>query len=142
MTHFYEDKIIENNKLIATFVGLILTWVSTNSYFEPNDCDLDIVCPDGFDHDTQLMYLYDEEQPDHCYKFNTEWNWLMVAVDKIESLGYTFDISTTGATFFDKKDIGSCNGYFSKGDGTKINAAYSAVVAFIKWYNKKFSLPK
>jgi len=73
-------------------------------------------------------------------KYNSNWNWLMEVVEKIESLT---DINSSGC-FMVLESIGF-NAKFILDDGTrifnpckgetKIEAVYNACVEFIKWYN-------
>ena len=119
----------ENNKIIAEFMG----WEIKN-YSTPIS---DIVTPYGQLTETQL-------------KFNSDWNWLMEVVEKIESLEDTerFEITNSGVniTHYQTKEVKFIyNGYHTnkgmyllteKAVDTKIEAVYMAVVEFIKWYNK------
>ena len=109
---------MEDNKLIADFMG---SKVTTNNYF------------------VNGMYqtLKDEE-----LKYNSDWNWLMEVVEKIESLT---DINSNGC-FMVLESIGF-NAKFIFDDGTrilkdnkgesKIEAVYNACIEFIKWYNEQ-----
>ena len=110
------DNITENNKLIAEFLGYI-----------DNGCS-----EDGFlihpitNYDVEISSL----------KYHEDWNWLMVVVEKIESLGYKVDISKwensqyCGIYLNGKKIAGNET-------NTKIEAVYNACIEFIKWYNNK-----
>ena len=106
-------KTLENNKLIAEFLGYI-----------DNGCS-----EDGFlmhpitNYDVEISGL----------KYHEDWNWLMEIVEKIESLGYRIEIV---------KHI--CRIYLSNKETIvisenipKIEAVYSTVVEFIKWYNNQ-----
>ena len=107
---------MEDNKLIAEFMG---SKVTINNYF------------------VNGMYqtLKDEE-----LKYNSDWNWLMEVVEKIESLT---DINSNGC-FMVLESIGF-NAKFIFDDGTrilkdnkgesKIQSVYNACIEFIKWYN-------
>ncbi len=79
---------IEKNKVIADFCGLHLNWNKCNHNLDPVEYELEITCPDFLDHDKDLMYLYDEEVPDECFKFDSDWNWLMPILEKIERIKY------------------------------------------------------
>ena len=66
--------------------------------------------------------------------FTTDWNWLMVAVEKIENLGYHVDIMNKAVSINnDEEMIVDLSG---KDFNTKIEAVYGAVIQFIKWYNQ------
>ncbi len=116
----------ENNKLIAEFMGRVI----------PED----------------ELEFYDENPTTHYY--DSDWNWLMEVVEKIESLkpfeflsgrswiGFdvriykTFNTQTNYCTIKYLKESGDMtisNG-FSKNN--KIEAVYNACVEFIKWYNE------
>ena len=105
-------KTIENNKLIAEFMGLNLhqgVWRKSTLATERKICKEDAL------------------------KYHEDWNWLMIVVEKIESLGYRIEIV---------KHI--CRIYLSNKETIiisentpKIEAVYNAVVEFIKWYNNQ-----
>ena len=66
-------------------------------------------------------------------KFDTDWNWLMPVIRKIEELGNDVLITTNyiqisfdeGEQFIVIDDL-----------NIKIDSVYNAVVEFIKWYNE------
>lgn len=102
-----------NNKLIAEFLG----W--------------DINSPSTFP-----TYLHQEEETQGHWelKFNTDWNWIMEAVDKIER-----DYKISVLISWQHCVIESVNSDFriEKDSDTKIKATYKAVIEFIKWYNEQ-----
>ena len=109
------ENIIENNKLIAEFLG------ETKQPFEFSQ----------FGYINSLGEWKDTFF-DNQLKFHSDWNWLMEAVEKIESLGYRIEIV---------KHI--CRIYLSNKETIiisentpKIEAVYIACVEFIKSYNK------
>ena len=67
-------------------------------------------------------------------KYDTDWNWLMPVIDKIESLDlWEIDIYRQCCeVVFDLQFQMSAIVYTGV---TKIEATYKAVVKFIKWYN-------
>ena len=109
-------KTIENNKLIAEFLG------ETKQPFEFSQ----------FGYINSLGEWKDTFF-DNQLKFHSDWNWLMEVVEKIESLGYRVEIA---------KHI--CRIYLSNKETIiisentpKIEAVYIACVEFIKWYNNQ-----
>lgn len=102
---------MEDNKLLADFMG----------YKAFNDELLD---------DKNLFIQYSDES----LKFNSDWNLLMLVVEKIENYndGYTLVIIEDKRCHIDTR-----NGY--KVDTicqTKIIAVHGACCGFIEWYNK------
>ena len=111
-------KTIENNKIIAEFLSVKIHPCETieNFKFLPIE-----------ERGLYNGYFIDE------LKYHEDWNWLMVVVEKIESLGYRIEIV---------KHI--CRIYLSNKETIiisentpKIEAVYNAVVEFIKWYNNQ-----
>ena len=76
--------------------------------------------------------------------FHSSWDWLMLAVNKIESLGYytNADMDFTGKDnetimhFFRvyKNGYHGINVGFGKSK-SKLESVYTAIIEFIKWYN-------
>ena len=64
------------------------------------------------------------------HNYDTEWNWLMPVVDKIESLGYVFTIQGGKAEYGEMISETRC---FIVED--KLSSTHKAVVEFIKAYN-------
>lgn len=120
-------KTIENNKIIAEF----LDWEFDDLSETFETPFLKLVEPQAFGDEQFSSKLQDFE-----LEFNSDWNWLMVVVEKIESLGYKIDISKwensqyCGIYLNGKKIAGNET-------NTKIEAVYNACVEFIKWYNNQ-----
>ena len=115
-------KTIENNKIIAEFLSVKIHPFK----FIPIE-----------ERGLYNGYFIDE------LKYHEDWNWLMVVVEKIESLEIfdrmgRFNINTKNfdenyTSFITDKDE-----YFIQCEGdTKIEAVYNAVLEFIKWYNNQ-----
>lgn len=102
---------IENNKLLAEFLGAKQYDAEDDFvYFDETD--------NIFSNDTISL---------KSLKFNTDWNWLMQVVEKIESLDIYYS-----------KYIDYNSSMFTSGKielSTKIEAVYNACVEFVKWYN-------
>ena len=63
--------------------------------------------------------------------YNSDWNWLMEVVEKIESIkGTQIFINGISCEIMFKGRV------ISKHFNTKIEAVYNACVEFIKWYNE------
>jgi hypothetical protein len=72
-------------------------------------------------------------------KYHDDWNVLMNVVEKIESLGYKFQICRKRVTVLE--DSGSQPHVLSCKMDNKLRAVHSAVYDFIIWYNKHTSQP-
>jgi hypothetical protein len=112
-----QEQINNNNVLIADFIGLKKGMLGeyTNPLDKPSkDGYVPIYSPDGSD-----------------MKFNSDWNWIMIAIDKIEAKGYRTCIEYFGEhrVYFSHDSVG-------ERDSNKITATYKAVIQFIEWYNK------
>ena len=109
------ENIVENNKLFAEFLG----------YSQPH--------PDY----PNTTYWYKKDcQPLTILLFHSDWNWLMEVVEKIERLGYVFEIKITGCRI-NQIENGSIIVLRWEEDKTKIEAVYNACLEFIKWYNEQ-----
>ena len=114
---------MENNKLIATFMGLLRS-------DEPVG---------GLGHEKyhwfyKRPFLWDESIcSDDELRYDTSWDWLMPVVEKIESIKIC---NKGGAAVIINGTLCQING-ISHIESTKIKAVYSAVIHFIKWYNAK-----
>lgn len=122
----------ENNILIAEFLGGIIDDNFIYFYKTGNRFEDDTL------RTTDLL-------------FETDWNWLMSAVEKIEEVIHPLGRDThnfrvlieangcyiTSRIENDWKDIYSTSYLFLDGQHTisKIKAVYSSVIEFIKWYN-------
>lgn len=73
--------------------------------------------------------------------FDTDWNWLMEVVEKINVIDdyrYTVQINSMDTYIHDLKN----GGFIFQSDmkwqpNELINSVYEAVVEFIKWYNQQ-----
>ena len=105
-------KTIENNKLIAEFMGLNLhqgVWIKSTLATERKICKEDAL------------------------KYHEDWNWLMEVVEKIESLGYRIEIVKHICRIY----LSNKETIIISENTPKIEAVYNAVVEFIKWYNNQ-----
>jgi len=111
---------VNNNILIARFMGAY-----------PHDSK-----------DLEGMWFNDAKFPHgftnvigESFKYNTEWNWLMPVVEKIEELGYDFNILTPNVIEVLDENAKSLFYLSSEKEGKK-EAVYNACIDFIKWYNE------
>lgn len=105
----------ENNKIIAEFMGFIKEDSNTNWFYS--------IDKGRYFRENELLY-------------NLDWNWLMEVVEKIESLGFNFNITSKDATVL-QYHRAIYQTLIYKIDGTnKIQAVYNTCLAFIEWYNK------
>jgi hypothetical protein len=123
----------ENNKLLAEFMGFLESSIPNQYWTEKSS--------EGFGIG-ELKEL----------KFNTDWNWLMQVVEKIENLktpivnnsnligknedyevhiqGKHVKIYAHGEVTKEIVDLRSSE------SNSKIEAVYNACVEFVKWYNQ------
>lgn len=132
----------ENNKIIAEFMELRSTnkcvRSETGKYYDYHSSpkfscikeqEIQIEGENGFGL-VEQDFLFIED-----LKFHSDWNWLMEVVEKIESLGFEF-IITTFEIMIDKHRETIVRNLPVVDKKTKIEAVYTACVEFIKWYNE------
>lgn len=108
----------DNNKLLAEFLG----WHSKK-------INVTASRPKGEGIEMYLKEIteYKGVYLEYELLFDTDWNWLMQVVEKIESLDVYYN-----------KYIDYNSSMFTSGKielSTKIDAVYNACVEFVKWYN-------
>ena len=103
------------NALIAEFMGM--------KPHDPKELD-------GFWTNTIKAHKFDNVMN---LQFNSDWNWLMEVVEKIESIGFTFETKKNWARITRKGENIILRW---EEDKTKIEAVYNACIEFIKWYNE------
>lgn len=90
----------------------------------------------GFDILSNGYYQYQAELTRALPEFNSDWNWLMKAVEKIEN--YNEFVSVLFTSQGCAIDVYIKNGFsFCNDCDTKIEAVYNACVVFVKWYNNQ-----
>jgi hypothetical protein len=110
----------ENNKLIVQFMELKPTKVNENFYsLAKNHVHITGKNPEivisGFSE---------------CAKYNSDWNWLMEVVEKIESLGAGIEIYNNYCKIIYNDEI-----IYEIEENSKKESVYNASVEFIKWHN-------
>ena len=125
-------KTIENNKLIAEFMGVFDKILSTGNIHSWSDAPFYYTTEDTREKVIKNISKYS--------KYSKDWNWLMEVVEKIENLSkegetYMFSITKFSArvTYKGSRIVDLPI------DNTKIEAVYNACVEFIKWYNENKS---
>lgn len=132
---------IENNKLIAEFMGEVKTFdvVDNDTYHG------EITLSKGLTEEQiegEISHFEDRysvtpiaiEEP---LQYHTSWGWLMPVVENIESLGYEFFIVENRVKVAHNTDHSIETIIDFTFDGGKKGATYQGVVEFIKEYNKK-----
>ena len=110
------ETLIENNEVIAQFMG----W--------------DINSPSTFP--TQL-HQPDATQGFWELNFDTDWNWLMAVVEKIQSMGYWVDYTKGDVFIYDDEYNLVIPNPMHENKDTKLSIHYKIVIEFINWYNTK-----
>ena len=124
-------KNLESNKLIVDFMGI-----------KPN-----MYSPDNYGWADQPYYSINEDTFEKVMKgivsyvkYDSDWNWLMIVVEKIESIVFPNDV------FYNLNILGGCQVYVVSSNmeelvdvlgETKLLSVYKACVEFIKWYNNE-----
>ena len=126
---------MESNKLIAEFMDGILSSVPNLINLPQTIGECNILCvkgSEGLPSGTYKVKRINE------LKYHKSRDWLMPVVEKIETLGYTFEknyqpIDKDWQCLIVKgNDI-----LFQEFDKSSKLATHYVVVEFIKWYNKK-----
>lgn len=107
-----------NNLLIANFLGLETIRFNKEMYL--------------------LKWKKNLVQPkdDTIFKFDIDWNWLMEALEKIESKNFSIEMNRQEDGYYQCLIIKGDNIIFQTFSNTKIKATYKAVIKFIKYYNE------
>jgi hypothetical protein len=120
------ESTIENNKLMAEFMG----------YINNGDSEFLIHPETNYDHS-----INDKD----WFLYHKSWDWLMPVVEKISTLCLTISVHGNGCTIFHYFENGRPKAETIKvytGEAgiknvrTPKEATYKAVVEFIKWYNE------
>lgn len=137
---------VENNKLIAEFIGLDkvkCVMHESGKYYEYRansafSCIKEQEIQVESEHGIGLVeqdFLFAED-----LKFHSDWNWLMEVVEKIESLGYQVVIEKNNCNIVNWEYTQVIDPKFYSRvvrSATKIEAVYSAVVEFINSAQKE-----
>ena len=126
--------IVENNKLIAEFMGVFDKILSTGNIHSWSDAPFYYTTEDTKEKVIKNICKYS--------KYDSDWNWLMKVVDKIESFVLNDDNSfnvTIGATNYCviQDSYGEIYENIEDSEETKLLTVYKAIIKFIKWYNEQ-----
>ena len=113
----------ENNKLIVQFMELKPIKVNTDFYALAKNH----VHVSGKNTDIVISGFSE------CAKYNSDWNWLMEVVEKIEGLNYKVIIQNNNCTI----EMIILDDIVIYENSTKTEAVYNACIEFIKWYNQQ-----
>ena len=124
-------KNLESNKLIVDFMVIRPVMYS----------------PDIYRWSDQPYYSIHEDTPEKVMKgivsyvkYDSDWNWLMKVVEKIESIVFPNDV------FYNLNILGGCQVYIVSSnmeelvdisEERKLLSVYKDCVEFIKWYNNE-----
>lgn len=119
-----KNEIINGNKLIAKFMGHEVMCDGISQYI----CYKTPKFENG-----RLSGLHNKESVTDIHNlYNTSWDWLMPVVEKIESLGYKWNISSSTEYPYHICNIQNMKTI----EGiSAIDATYGACIEFIKWYS-------
>ena len=136
------DNIIENNKLIAEFMGVFDKILSTGNIHSWSDAPFYYTTEDTKEKVIKNICKYS--------KYDSDWNWLMEVVEKIETLS-EFDKLPEFFIMYDNRE--EFKGWYwsievpkkfnkecfkhNNREETKIEAYYNSCLEFIKWYNEQ-----
>lgn len=122
-----QQEIIEGNKLIAEFMGY--DGVDCPNCKHTRDCNW-------------LQCGLTPHEKDEQLKYHSSWDWLMHVVEKIESLGFYFNIKKNHVVVAcDNKDTRDSEMIHSEwGDQSKIERVFQCAVAFVKYCNQNKSV--
>jgi len=134
-----DQEIQDGNKLVAEFMGAFLIYFTDRS----NETSQVWMSEDNLLSGGQSL----KGNSINGLKFHSSWDWLMPVVEKIESLGFQFDILGRKLEFSNERiyciwlwdDEQKIHIECPEAD-SKIEAVYLGGIEFIKWYNKNKEL--
>ena len=121
-----QQSIIENNKLIAEFMGLQITADQKAYFIELGDSKY-FNTNKGITQNAMLI---------NRLRYNSSWDWLMTIVENIESLNHWVEIYGVGCYVKPKTTEGYLKAFNAS---TKIECVYNACIDFIKWFNTQLN---
>lgn len=92
----------------------------------------------------QIHYSEDNERTAIDTAYHSDWNWLMVVVEKIEEIALTDTATCKVHRFRVNMEYNQCHIIDTKtddivgeGEVGKLDSTYKAVIEFINWYNSQ-----
>jgi hypothetical protein len=128
---------MESNRILADFIGAIQAY---KPYVNTDDMEYYMygVIPSIEDGENEKHYFLPQEM-----LFDTDWNWLMEVVEKIENISFNksdiFFNVTIGSGLYCTIQDSNFDGLLeiNTSEETRIKTVYQAVLEFIKWYNEQ-----
>jgi len=111
---------VENNILLAEFLGWDVN--------EDGTIELPLELANHWQGESREL---------DCLVFHKNWNWIMLVVDKVESLGFSVSIHTD--TCYVAHNTDKCiETIINISDYKlgKLKVVYNACIQFVKWYNE------
>lgn len=136
-----ENKTIENNKLIAEFMGSKFI----NDPYKANKDDVQLTDfwhwskpENGWPRDMNIDTCHEMSTAFMIanFSYHKSWDWLMPVVEKIESLNFRVDL-TSGYIRITQDHIEILHRTIIHEDESKLQACYNSLSDFIKWFNTK-----
>ena len=102
-------------------------------YIEPNDGFIELPYEIKENYNDGITYCkpYD-------LKFNSDWNWLMLAIDKIEKMNVGVHICKDHCIIH-KIATDDSNYFHRETNNNKMQAVFDSVIRFIEWNNLKLN---
>ena len=135
-----KKEILEGNSLIAEFLGFkkeLFYQLKVGDNWEQKDYgyyDL------PFNGGMSLAGIDKIWFPQTELKFHSDWNWLMLVIEKIESKGFYVSIMKSNVTCCKDGGISPVFEYYFSDNippMNKLGATWMAVVEFVKWFNQQ-----
>lgn len=128
------EEIIEGNRLIAEFMGLKeVRWNGEKLLWVEKDFVEDFTNVNDYSNVSKFDWEHALPQTEELY-YHSSWDWLMSVVEKIESLGFWFNI--IGAESWIQNNELEFLPEIHIFEDTKIKSSWKACIEFIKWYNE------
>lgn len=153
-TQITNSETIENNKLIAEFMGAVCKMEDytkgNEDYCKENGIDKWLIpiwsMPEGYNENKWGWGKYRLGR----FEYHSSWDWLMPVVEKIETMNLTDKTNHLPEFFIMYDEREELKGWYWSisiiklfrkeclgREKSRIDAVYSAVIEFIKWHNQQ-----